>query len=303
MTSYPSSRFQRVLIVGATHGNELTGAYVVQKLQRSPTLAQRPTFETITLIANPKALAAVRRYIDTDLNRCFRPQDLQDVTRCTYEEVRSRNINNRFGKDGETPADVILDLHSTTAAMGLTLITYRRPFNLQLASYVQQQVPSVKVLVVPEPEQGYAGLRSICGLGCTIEVGPIATGILQADLFQQTETLVHHALNYVDHANQGKMPKGNSELTVYQQIGSIDYPRDEDHQLRAMIHPQRQFQDYKPLYPGDPLFLSFEGDRIDYSGDEVVYPVFINEAAYYEKGIAMILTRKQQILIDPIEPR
>ncbi|PSB66666.1 aspartoacylase, partial [filamentous cyanobacterium CCP1] len=36
---------------------------------------------------------------------------------------------------------------------------------------------------------------------------------------------------------------------------------------------------------------------IYYNGAAVVYPVFINEAAYYEKGIAMCLTQKENIIV------
>ncbi len=57
-----------------------------------------------------------------------------------------------------------------------------------------------------------------------------------------------------------------------------------------MIHPQLQFQDYKPLHAGNPIFVTFDGEEIFYQGDDIVYPVFINEAAYYEKGTAMCLT-------------
>ncbi|ALF55864.1 hypothetical protein ACX27_28285 [Nostoc piscinale CENA21] len=60
-----------------------------------------------------------------------------------------------------------------------------------------------------------------------------------------------------------------------------------------MIHPQLQFRDYEPLNPGEPIFLTFEGKAIAYQGTSTVYPIFINEAAYYEKGIAMCLTQKK----------
>ncbi|MHC5727533.1 MAG: succinylglutamate desuccinylase/aspartoacylase domain-containing protein, partial [Nostoc sp.] len=36
---------------------------------------------------------------------------------------------------------------------------------------------------------------------------------------------------------------------------------------------------------------------IFYEGASTVYPIFINEAAYYEKGIAMYLTQKQQQVV------
>ncbi len=79
--------------------------------------------------------------------------------------------------------------------------------------------------------------------------------------------------------------------------GTIDYPRNESGEIQGMIHPQLQFQDYKPLTPGEPIFLTFEGEPIAYEGASTVYPVFINEAAYYEKGIAMCITQQQHVIV------
>ena len=70
-----SDLIRRVAIVGGTHGNELTGVYLVKKFQQSPNLLKR-SFDVITFLANPKAIAANRRYIDRDLNRCFSKKDL-----------------------------------------------------------------------------------------------------------------------------------------------------------------------------------------------------------------------------------
>ncbi len=47
-----------------------------------------------------------------------------------------------------------------------------------------------------------------------------------------------------------------------------------------MVHPDRQFKDYEPLNPGEPIFLTFEGKTIAYEDKSKVYSVFINEAAY-----------------------
>ena len=286
---------QRVLIVGGTHGNELTGAYIIKKLEQQPAQVRRATFETITLLANPKAFATVRRYVDKDLNRCFHQLDLQDLTRSGYEEIRAREINSLFGAEGKTPADVILDLHSTTANMGLTVITNENPFNFRLVAYLQSVNPLVKVYILPKSDQGYSGLPSICEFGCTIEVGPVAQGVLQAEQFRQTEALIDSALNYLEYQNRGGMPSFDNAITVYQHIRTIDYPRDELGEIQAMIHPQIQFKDYEPLHPGDPIFLTFGGKAIAYEGTSTVYPVFINEAAYYEKGTAMCITIKQQV--------
>ncbi|HEY9609784.1 aspartoacylase [Allocoleopsis sp.] len=288
---------QRVLIVGGTHGNELTGAYIVKKLEQQPAQVRRATFETITLLANPEAFATVRRYVDKDLNRCFHQLDLQDLICSSYEQIRAREINSLFGADGKTPADVIIDLHSTTANMGLTMITDENPFNFRLVAYLQSVNPLVKVYILPKSAQESSGLPSICELGCTIEVGPVAQGVLQAEQFQQTEALIDTALNYLEHHNRGVISSFDNALTVYRHVGTIDYPRNELGEIQAMIHPQIQFKDYEPLHPGDPIFLTFGGKAIAYEGTSTVYPVFINEAAYYEKGIAMCITMKQQVTV------
>jgi succinylglutamate desuccinylase len=43
------NQINRVAIVGGTHGNEFTGAYLVQKFAQFPDLITRSSFETVTL--------------------------------------------------------------------------------------------------------------------------------------------------------------------------------------------------------------------------------------------------------------
>ena len=77
----------------------------------------------------------------------------------------------------------------------------------------------------------------------------------------------------------------------------MDYPKQQDGTIFGMIHPELQDKDYQALNPGEPIFLTFDGKTIYYEGASAVWPIFINEAAYYEKGIAMCFTQKQQINI------
>jgi aspartoacylase len=120
----------------------------------------------------------------------------------------------------------------------------------------------------------------------------VAQGVLNATLFQQTEALVYSILDFVEAYNQGKQLVIKNTLTIYQTTHQIDYPRNEDGEVQAIIHHRLQFRDYEPLYPEEPIFLSFAGEEIVYQGDCVAYPVFINEAAYYEKGVAMWITKQ-----------
>lgn len=291
-------QIDRVVIVGGIHGNEFTGAYLVKKFEQFPLLIKRSSFETLTLFGNPQAFEVGRRYIDKDLNRCFHREDLHDPTLSSYEEHRAKTIYQMLKPDGQSQVDLIVDLHSTTANMGLTIILGNdHSFNLRLAAYLSSINPLVKVCVSTQSSQRNAYLRSLCELSFAIEVGPVAQGVLDAVFLKKTEELIHAVLDYLEGYNQGKNSHNLCPLTLYQYIGDIDYPRNEYGEIQAMIHPQLQGRDYEALHPGDPIFLTFDNQEIPYQGESTVYPIFINEAAYYEKGIALCLTQKHQLTV------
>ncbi|MEH2290320.1 aspartoacylase [Nostoc sp.] len=293
------NQINRVAIVGGTHGNEFTGAYLIQKFAQFPDLITRPSFQTVTLLANPNAFAAGRRYLEKDLNRCFLKQDLQDPTLNSYEELQAKLIQDTIASNGDKQADFILDLHSSTANMGLTIILDNsHPFNLKLAAYLSQLNPLVRVYrcsfksIAENPF-----VNSLCELGFAFEVGPIAQGLLKATLFQQTEELVCALIDYLEQFKQGKIPSNSETLILYDHLSVVDYPKKTDGTIFGMIHPELQDKDYQALNPGDPIFITFDYKTIVYEGTSTVWPIFINEAAYYEKGIAMCLTQRQQINI------
>jgi succinylglutamate desuccinylase len=292
-----TTSIRRVAIIGGTHGNELTGVYLIKKFQEFPELLHRDSLECVTLLANPQAIAANRRYIDRDLNRSFASEDLKNPELSGYENDLAKQIAAQLRN-----VDLIIDLHSSTANMGLTILpSSAHPMNMRLAAYLSTLHPDVRVCCganFADKENQDPMLRSLSPLGCTIEVGAIAQGILQADLFQKTEMLVQAILNYLEALNQHKPLAVPSGLDIYQVISSIDYPRNSQGEIQAIIHPQLQFQDYESLQPGAPLFLTFSGESIFYSGKSTVFPIFINEAAYYEKKVAMIITKKQYFNTD-----
>ena len=57
-------------ICGGTHGNEMTGVYMVREMQKQ-NVDRAGTVSITTVLSNPRAVDACRRYIDKDLNRCF----------------------------------------------------------------------------------------------------------------------------------------------------------------------------------------------------------------------------------------
>jgi aspartoacylase len=289
---------QRVAIAGGTHGNELTGIYLINKFEQFPHLTKRANFKTQTLLGNPKAVSAGRRYIDKDLNRCFGKQNLKDMTLSCYEEIRAKIIQKILEHNGQSPVDVLLDLHSTTSNMGVTIILGSlHPFNLRLAAYISSMNPLIKLYSSAQAGREDVSLKSLGKFGFTIEVGPVAPGTLNAEMFQKTEEIVQGILDYLEKWNQGKISDDKMPLTLYQYVGVIDYPRNEQGKILAMIHPQLQCRDYTALHPGEPIFLTFDGEAIAYTQNTTLYPVFINEAAYYEKGIAMYLTEKQELIV------
>jgi succinylglutamate desuccinylase len=292
-----SESIQKVAIVGGTHGNESIGVYLLSKFEQCPELLHRQSLECVTLLANPKAVAANRRYIDRDLNRSFLPKDLANPDLTGYEDRRAKEIAAQLHD-----VDLIIDLHSSTAKMGLTILpSNTHPFNLRLSAYLSELHPDVRVCYGKNRHKSEDPiLLSLSQWGCTIEVGAVAQGVLDAQLFQQTQMLVYAILDYIDAINLGKPLPVPVETIAYHTLSSVDYPRNSSGELAAMIHPQLQFQDYQPLHPGDPMFVTFTGETIPFQGESTVFPIFINESAYYEKGIAMTLTDKKLFKIETV---
>jgi succinylglutamate desuccinylase len=292
---------KRVLLVGGTHGNELMGVYLIKKFERCPELVHRSSFETLTVVGNPRAVEECVRYIDQDLNRSFDLEKWQhEGSNNSYENQRAREIRAKFGQDGQLPIDLIIDLHSTTSNVGLMLILDNIDmFTLRLAAHLTSRHPTLRVYSSAGSNRNSDSLRSIAKYKIAIEIGSIAHGTINSKLFQENEAIVQTILDYLEGYNSNAVEFEESSLTVYQYVGVIDYPKDDKGEIQAMIHPQLQFEDYKLLNPGKPIFLTFEGEAIAYSGTLAVNPVFIGEAAYIEKGIAMVLTEEKKLRLSP----
>ncbi|NXV77247.1 ACY2 Aspartoacylase, partial [Atlantisia rogersi] len=127
-----------------------------------------------------------------------------------------------------------------------------------------------------------------------VEVGPQPQGVVRADTLDKMRKIVKHGLDFVQLFNEGKeFPPCTIE--VFKIMEKVDYPRNKNGEVIAIIHPKLQDQDWQPLNSGDPLFLTLDGEAITYKGDCTVYPTFINEAAYYEKKQAFVKTVKVKL--------
>ncbi len=294
---------QSIVIAGGTHGNERTGIHLVQKLEKHPEIFQSvcPGISVQTIIANPSAARLCRRYDCQDLNRSFADFVLNTKTESNqdslcYEINRAKKLNQQFGPKGTcTKTDLLIDVHNTTSNMGYCLIlSTRDPFCMKASAILTQEFPNTFIYYQPEERGTSPYLGTIAKADICLEVGPQCHGTLNADLFEQTERIV---LRYLELAAAwNKDPSTlNREISVevFTQYKDIDYPRSANGKIDAMIHENLLGKDFSALKDGDPLFKTFDGQTIFYKG-QTVYPIFINEAAYYEKKIAMSLTVKSE---------
>ncbi|WP_419533296.1 aspartoacylase [Endozoicomonas sp.] len=278
---------EKVTIVGGTHGNEYIGPYFIRKAEQAGTF-QDNAIEVSTLLANPEAFAQARRFIDQDLNRSF-SSDILSGTQDQHEYQRAREISRHFSQD-KLSQHFIIDLHSTTANMGITLIVRNNePLNLRAAAYVQKNMPEAHILLSDMDRVQHQSLNSISRFGIVIEVGPLPNAVLRHDLFEATEKVVELVVKFLTLSKTREEPKLPEEVTVFKFREKVPYPRGREGEPTAVVHKDLQDRDYRLLEASHPIFMTFQGDEIRYSG-EPGHPVFINEAAYYLEDTAFIIT-------------
>ncbi|CAH2222566.1 N-acyl-aromatic-L-amino acid amidohydrolase (carboxylate-forming) [Pelobates cultripes] len=287
----------RALIVGGTHGDEMSGVVLAKHWLKDPSELHRKTFTTKAVIGNPLAVERCTRYIDMDLNRSFAQENLSasESESDPYEVKRAREIYQNHVK--KEAVDFICDLHNTTSNMGATILLCKAGdhFSLHMANYLQKNcldyaLPShVYLIDTKEGENIY--LQNITRHSLALELGPQPQGVIRADILSRMRNLVNCCLDFIDLFNQGtEFPC--FELEMYKVASKVDYPRDADGEIEGIIHKELQDKDYLPLKPGDPTFQTLKGTELFYDGKEEIYPTFINEAAYYEKKVAFIVMQK-----------
>ncbi|XP_076144429.1 N-acyl-aromatic-L-amino acid amidohydrolase (carboxylate-forming) B-like [Alosa pseudoharengus] len=306
--SFPA--LSRVAVCGGTHGNELSGVYLVREYLRRKR-NQRNAQESFTLMmvmSNPRAVQQCRRYTETDLNRCFTRATLSTPIsdKTPYEIVRSQELNGLLGPKGSPEAmDLVCDLHNTTANMGLCFISFSDSdwICLHIYRHLQRELATIPVRYIhfDTPKNEAYSLESVGKHGFAMEIGPQPHGSVRSNIFVAIQEGVEQMLEWIHLFNSGTQFEGGS-VEVFTLVKNIDYPRDpETRAITAAIHPDLQDRDFCLLHPGDPLFLSFSGETLRYKGKEPLYPFFVNECAYYEKGIALSLARRRRVVIPSIQ--
>lgn len=291
------NNIKQVAIVAGTHGNEYSGIYLLKKWQSKPELIKRTTFATQTLFANPNAFRDNKRYIDSDLNRQFTLEQLNNPTLADYEQSRAKVINQQLGPKGNAKTDFVIDLHNTTSNMGPTVILMKSDrFNTQLAAFVKQRMADAVILFEDNDDNAeHPFLCSIAEQGVIIEVGPQAQSVLRQDVLESMEEITRHILDFVELFNTNLVPELPRSITAFRYIETLKLPEDMHGERCGMIHKDIEGGDFKPLRKGDPIFTLFDGSEIYWQNDDEVYPHFINEAAYYDNNLAMSLAKQVEI--------
>jgi succinylglutamate desuccinylase len=276
--------------------------------------------EIETLLANPEAHLANKRFIDTDLNREFKCDTLcvvddkeeggfdddEGILDSGIESRRAKELDGILGSKCEGSVDefdVAIDLHTTTSNMGITLIVNEGDeLMTQGAAFVAARCQDAKILMhsIPEREERPT-LSSAAKHGFTIEVGPVPQGILRHDAVINTESAMHALLEFFQRKNQGldltaefKEGYPNGLVPCFRTAparrtgeisGKITWPSDAENPNfpSLMIHKSLQDKDFTLLQIGDPLFIGPDRSVIYYDGShgDSVYVVFVNEGGYY----------------------
>lgn len=308
-----TNQISSILLVGGTHGNELTGVHLVKNFAILNQQNSYSSFIVDYLIANPEAVEANRRYLECDLNRCFKLSELNDLDLDNHEQLRAKEINRLFGSKGDsntssnadTKTDFIIDLHTSTANMKTNIVLTRiDSFHLQLAAYLKKKLPEVTITSETDLMDDHYFLESIASKGVVIEIGPIAQGCLEYPSFETTKKTVQACLSFVElfnNQNSSEIKRLPDELEIMSYHSRIFFPTDDSGNICASIHPSLIGKAYPEISHGDALFIFFDGQKVFYEGEKT-HLAFINEAAYYDKKIAMCLCRPQRYSLKSCQP-
>ena len=283
---------KKLLVVSGTHGNEINPIWAVEKFKQSTNFKRKPS-NIEFILGNPNAYEKRLRYIDVDLNRSFNnPKNLLNTS--FYEINRAEFILKNYGPNSPKPCQIAIDLHTTTSCMGTSIVMYgRREKDFCLAGLLQHKFGLP--IYLHEKDQNQTGfLVESWPSGLVIEIGPVAQNHYDPEIVERFVLI----LDFIKQINdEFQISKINfpEEITVFVHQFSIDYPRDDEFKINALIHPQRINQDWNEIKSGDPLFKTITGENINYEWEDSSYPVFIGEAAYIEKKIAMSFTKKEII--------
>lgn len=274
-------RPEKVLVFGGTHGNEWTGVYAVTRY--ADQLKQK--YQNLNLefiFANPEAHKINKRFKDEDLNRAF--EFLHENRETSYEHQRAKEIKKMIKDDC-----FVIDLHTTTSNMGNTvIISHANALNFHVAKKLTESLEDTRIIYSPDPNRKYLASQSQYSM--MIEVGPVPNGVINSVTLEGTLSVLNQILTTL--STLTNLTTGSVE--IYEEIEDVYYPQSGG-ELTACIHPDFQGKDFEFVEGEYTPFKSFTGENLRLQTKEKLYPIFINEAAYYPTRLAYTLCRKKEM--------
>jgi len=281
----------KVVVVGGTHGNELTGVQILKYLENNSSLEKQFGLKIIPLLANPKALSLNRRFVDKDLNRSFLHCELNNKNDVSYEGLRAVELSLEIES---IACDFLIDLHTTTSNMGKCIVMHKTDkLSLACISHLKSIFPELKIIEASKVDDESPFLGKLSKSSLIIEVGPIPNGVLSAQTYIETKNIVLEIFTFLKKYSQNPTIINDYTLSFerYKIFEHTYFPQDEKGNLMGLVHPNFEGQDFVKIPKGQLLFWKFNGDVVCHD-DEEFYPVFINEAAYFPDKIAFMKCRR-----------
>ena len=285
---------KKILIVDGTHGSEINPIWAVNQLNKEQNNVNKD-IEYKYIIGNPLAYEKGSRYVDSDLNRSFNSNN-QNTEKNTnnYEINRAKFLVEKYGINGAEPCQIAVDLHTTTANMGTSIVMYGRRIKDFCFAAVLQNKFGLPIYLHEKDKRQTGFLVEAWPCGLVIEIGPVAQNFYDSKIINRFLIIISSLREEINKLKKNliSLPKN---LIVHVHQGSIDYPRTTNGDINGLIHPERMNKDWKLTKKGDPLFLDNEGNTLRYLEQDIIWPVFIGEVAYKEKKIAISFTKKEVI--------
>lgn len=222
---------KKILIVGSQHGDELLGIKLFDHLQENyPDLAASVDY----YCANPKAFVENKRFIDSDMNRSYNKQDN------TYEARQAKILMKKISTQHY---NYILDCHTTTTDIGVTLIISNR--NKATDRILNASSKIKNIIVMPEKIAKNALISNVnnaVSIECNDELAA-KTQTLEM-LSEMIRTLV---------ANKINKPSEKTFFYVKNFIKSSELP------AKKLQNFQLYKERYPILYGGDTKKRTYKG--------------------------------------------
>lgn len=283
---------RNIAITSIVHGNEVTGYYL---LKNAIKINLTSKLNLNFFYANKKAFLNKSRYIDKDLNRCFNINTIKHPNLEIYEELLAFYLSKKIKSKKNNPDgfDILIDLHTTTSNMGITIIPEYENNTVvkQILSILTDVNPDIKILY-PMNIDHAPYITTLFDVSFTIEVGPVSQNMISHSAYENMLDGLRSLLAAIEKFNEGY--KIYKDYEVYKMLSVFKYPGNKK-QPAAMIHKDFQNRDYQLLSYGQPILKTFNSEDIYFEEKNKTYPVFINEVAYYDNNVAFFKCDKKTI--------